>query len=80
MTGTGDVSRAIEEAALPPDNRELAKEPRNDIGNGRRLLARHGQDLFDVAEAGWHVWNGKRWELSAGSVAALGPRCCAWPT
>lgn len=56
----------------PPDDRKLASKPRNDIGNGERLLARYGEDLIDVAEAGWHVFSGKRWELSIGQRGGPG--------
>src|SRR5579871_6210716 len=61
----------------PPEettrDRELARQPRNDIGNGQRLLSRHGEDLLDVAEAGWHVWSGQRWEPSIGQRGGPGP-------
>lgn len=76
---TEDVKGAIAAArevppAIPPaDNRELAMQPRNDIGNGQRLLARHGADLIDVAEAGWHVWASSRWEMSVGQRGGPGP-------
>jgi len=69
------VARAIEdgeELPPPPDELELAGLERNDVGNGQRLLARHGHNLLDVAEAGWHVWGGKRWELSIGQRGGPG--------
>jgi putative DNA primase/helicase len=35
-----------------------------DVGNGRRLVARHGQDLrYCDRLGGWVVWDGRRWEL-----------------
>ena len=70
------VAQALEDAKeLPPrpDNLQLAAEPRNDIGNGQRLLARYGHDILDVAEAGWHIWADKRWELSIGQRGGPGP-------
>ena len=44
-----------------PDERSLADLPRNDLGNCRRLIARHGHDLMFVDGTGWLNWDGKRW-------------------
>src|SRR2546422_11274001 len=33
-----------------------------DLGNARRLVLRHGQDLRYCGPLGWHVWTGQRWE------------------
>jgi putative DNA primase/helicase len=61
---------------LPPaepshiDNAELALLPRNDAGNARRLLARHGHEMAWVKEIGWLVWDGRRWAAEAGDEAA----------
>ncbi len=64
MSNVDDIAEAIERAAplepLPPNDRELADLPRNDYGNGRRLIARHGRDLLHVDERGWYVWDGRR--------------------
>ena len=38
-----------------------AGEPETDIGNGRRLLHRHGEKLLFVSRVGPHVWDGRRW-------------------
>ncbi len=32
--------------AAPPSDEELARLPRNDLGNAHRLIARHGHDLI----------------------------------
>ena len=32
-----------------------------DLGNARRLVARHGRDLRYCASMGWFVWDGRRW-------------------
>src|SRR5687767_6194222 len=34
-----------------------------DLGNARRLVARHGGDLRYVAALGWLVWDGRRWRV-----------------
>jgi putative DNA primase/helicase len=37
--------------------------PFTEVGNGRRLVRRHGDDLrFIVGLERWHVWNGCHWE------------------
>jgi putative DNA primase/helicase len=41
---------------------QLAEEPLNDIGNGRRLIAWFGADLRYSPVKGWLVWDGRRWE------------------
>jgi len=67
------IQAASEPPPAPPDDRKLAEEPRNDLGNGRRLIDRYGHDLIDVAAAGWHVWNGRRWRPSVGQHGGPGP-------
>jgi len=40
-----------------------------DLGNARRLIAIHGQDLLHCAGLGWMIWDGRRWERdSTGAV------------
>jgi putative DNA primase/helicase len=34
-----------------------------DLGNARRLIAQHGNDIRFVQEWGWLVWNGLCWEI-----------------
>ena len=55
-------------------DRKLAHEPLNDLGNARRLIGRHGDDLVAVDHIGWHVWDGKRFEREAGAAEAM-KRC-----
>jgi len=66
---TKDVADAIAAAelvAIPVNELALANEPRNDIGNARRLLARHGHDLFHVGGTGWYFWTGSHWQPTFG--------------
>jgi len=43
-------------ATVPED------EPKTDVGNAHRLVARHGQDLRYVSRwRTWFVWGGQRW-------------------
>jgi len=53
-------------------NRELANLPRNDDGNGQRLLRRYGDDIVYVEGVAWHVWDGKRWRPSLGQRGGPG--------
>lgn len=47
-----------------------AAQPQNDTGNGKRLLARHGDDLLWVREVGPHFWDANHWEVTGGLEAA----------
>lgn len=60
----------LPDADLPPDNAELAQLPRNDAGNAKRLVARHGNEMAWVPEIGWLVWDGRRWAVDGGEEAA----------
>lgn len=59
----------------PPNELALADEPKNDLGNARRLIARHGEDLRFVAELAkhapdaWLVWDGQSWRGRAWDAA-----------
>lgn len=52
------------------DDGELLFLPRNDAGNARRLVARHGHEMAWVKEIGWLVWDGARWVAHGGDEAA----------
>ena len=42
---------------------------RTDVGNGQRLVARHGRDLRYCAPlATWFLWDGKRWRPDTGNT------------
>lgn len=56
--------------AVPLSEQELAELPRNDSGNARRLVARHGHEMAYVPEIGWLVWDGRRWAVDGGEEAA----------
>ncbi len=52
-----DTLKATASAATP-----VEPEHCTDLGNARRLVARHGQDMrYCAALGGWLVWDGKRW-------------------
>ncbi|MDY6960327.1 MAG: phage/plasmid primase, P4 family [Pseudomonadota bacterium] len=71
---TDAIVEAVREAeTLPPapSDKELAKLPRNDTGNARRLIARHGHEMAWVKEIGWLVWDGRRWARENGEELAL---------
>jgi P4 family phage/plasmid primase-like protien len=42
----------------------------DDIGNGERLIARHGDKMRYVKEWGWMVWGGGKWGDDRGQAAA----------
>lgn len=43
-----------------------AAQPQNDTGNGKRLLAHHGENLLWVREVGPHWWAETHWEVTGG--------------
>ncbi len=47
----------------PVDVRDRSEEELHytDLGNARRMIARHGEDLRFVPGLGWHAWNERRW-------------------
>ena len=53
-----------------PDDLDLARLLRNDMGNGERLVHRHGADLIHTDGIGWLCWNGEIWEADGGDAAA----------
>ncbi|MEE8173057.1 MAG: hypothetical protein V3T62_09010, partial [Alphaproteobacteria bacterium] len=74
-----DVARAVEDAApagiIPPAaeivERDLAELPKNDFGNAKRLIRRHGRELIHIRHVGWHAWDERRWDFEDGEAMAL---------
>lgn len=50
---------------------ERAKLPHNDMGNGQRMAAAHGEEMRYVIGRGWIVWNGMIWDQERGEIAAF---------
>lgn len=77
MPGESDIKAAFDAAApfapQEADDLALAKEPRNDVGNSRRLIARHGRDLAAIGDEKlvWVVWDDYRWSRDGGAPEAL---------
>lgn len=62
--GDGNTTRGIVEGAPEEPERsdlDLAKLPRNDIGNAERLVARRGADIVHVDNQGWFNFCGTHW-------------------
>ncbi|RJE87974.1 DNA primase family protein [Paracoccus onubensis] len=60
---------------LPPDPFEdAAKQPLNDLGNGKRFIIHFGEDVRYVSQYGWIVWDGRRWERDAEISRGVSPR------
>lgn len=60
-----------------PLDRRLARVDRTDIGNGVRMVTRHGAGLIWVEEIGWLNWDGRRWRADGAESIA---RVCAHQT
>ncbi|WP_170167054.1 DNA primase family protein [Paracoccus methylarcula] len=59
----------------PPNPFEAAaRQPLNDLGNGRRFIIHFGEDIRYVSQYGWIVWDGKRWERDAEISRGVSPR------
>lgn len=59
---------------------ECAREPETDIGNARRLINRHGDDIRHVTHVGWHGYTGGRWleDASGAVVRRLAHQVAEW--
>jgi putative DNA primase/helicase len=59
---------------------ECAREPETDIGNARRFLARHGDDVRHVTHVGFHGYTGGRWleDASGAVVRQLAHKVAEW--
>lgn len=55
----------------PPDDAALARQSKNDLGNARRLIARHGDGLKFCDATGWIAWDGRRWDIENGPALAV---------
>jgi putative DNA primase/helicase len=60
--GSGSGPRGPDENAKALIEKNARQAP-TDIGNGRRLLNFHGEDIFSIFGLGWFVFDGKRWEV-----------------
>jgi putative DNA primase/helicase len=60
------VNPLDEELELDPDELEPGDQPYTDLGNARRLVAAHGNDLrHNPQTAAWLAWDGCRWAPDA---------------
>jgi len=62
---------AIEPAAGGDLNYQMAREDLNDLGNARRLIRRHGDDLLYINGVGWHCWDGRHWAVDDDKANAV---------
>ena len=53
-----------------------AAEDQNDVGNARRLMHRHGQDILHIQNVDFFAFDGKRWKEDVDGVNTL-PMCHA---
>lgn len=61
VASPGSVAHDGDSKPIDEINVNLASVERNDLGNARRLMSRHGQDLKYILDVGWHYWDGRRW-------------------
>lgn len=70
MSQGEDDLRDLFGRAEPATDLLLSRQPRNDIGNARRLIRRFGRDLIYVKDLGWHIWAGTHWDQDHGEREA----------
>jgi putative DNA primase/helicase len=57
-----DSARTLGNPPSDSPHNQLPHQPLTDLGNARRLIARHGQDIRYVPERkAWIVWDGIKW-------------------
>lgn len=74
----GDYEREHGRGAEPPppdgpDPEKLRKAallPINDLGNGQRFVLHFGEDVIYVPRVGWHVWDGRVWQVDPDMIKA----------
>lgn len=54
----------------PDKLREAANLPINDLGNGQRFVLHFGEDVIFVPRVGWHVWDGRAWQIDPDMILA----------
>lgn len=52
------------------DMADLVELEKNDEDKARRLMAFHGDDMIFIADRGWSVWDGRRFSMAGGDLAA----------
>ena len=57
------MSFSKESPKAPADNLALARLPKSDLGNARRMIERFGDDIRYVPRQGWRAWNGSVWAI-----------------
>lgn len=50
--------------------RNASTYPINDLGNGQRFVLHFGEDVIFVPRVGWHVWDGKVWQVDPDMIAS----------
>lgn len=56
--------------ADPDDLRAASALQRNDLGNGQRYVLHFGKDVMFVPRVGWHVWDGRVWQVDPDMIRA----------
>lgn len=72
----GDFERGHGDEPPPPGGpdpdklRAAANLPINDLGNGQRFVLHFGEDVIFVPRVGWHVWDGRAWQIDPDMILA----------
>lgn len=74
----GDMERQFDGGDGPPPPsgpdpdtlRAASQLPINDLGNGKRFVLHFGADVIFVPRVGWHVWDGRVWQIDPDMIQA----------
>ena len=67
--GAPHPDRADTDFATPDNLRKASTLPINDLGNGQRFVLHFGADVMFVPRVGWHVWDGRVWQVDPDMIA-----------
>lgn len=74
--GDGERDHGQGDGPPPPDSpdqdklRAASLLPINDLGNAQRFVLHFGEDVIFVPRVGWHVWDGRVWQVDPDMIRA----------
>ena len=60
-----EIENILESAVKWPESSAVVFEHCTDLGNARRLVTQHGDEIRYSTQSGFYVWDGRRWEQNS---------------